>query len=670
MKQRILSLLLTLPLLLALARPVFAEEPQEPQPAGYGETVERDERAVAALSVSEQGKAMIRELSGGSVGSEQLAAAEKAVNDFSARYDRTLTQTQFDALADFVVAYGASVLSSGWKVEKLVGSGSYTDAQLASAFCAWVKNSAGFSQSMLTRRLRESKLFLYGSYDGACEAAFRYVVFYANGGALTDNTVLCYPVGQPYGSLPDAAHDSKLFAGWFTASTGGTQIEPTAFADENRSLYAQFRDPSGGDAFEDLERAAWYYSYVVEAVSSGLFNGVSETKFEPDGTMTRAMAVTVLWRMAGEPSSKKAVPFTDAPSGQWFSEAVSWAYENNVVNGVSPTCFGTDEPVTREQLVTILYRYAQSCGKDTSKTDALTAFSDRDDVLLYAQDAMRWAVGSGLIGGADGRLLPASNATRAECAKILLLFGKLGQGEKPDEPDVAPELRMSERGVQFIKDHEGFTQYAMWDYAQWSIGYGTHCEKDEYPDGITREQADILLRKEIAVKETAVAAFEKKIGRTLSAQQFDALVSFSYNVGSGWMSNPSYNVYRLIASGSTDEMALVNALGSWIHAGGEALSGLACRRMDEANIYINGDYTVRSNRYLYVSFNAAPGTCADKFTYFKAGGKLSGLPTPTREGYTFLGWYDKAVSGGTRYSDGGAVPALRTLTLYAQWKAN
>ncbi len=670
MKQRILSLLLTLSLLLALARPVFAEEPQEPQPAGYGETVERDERAVAALSVSEQGKAMIRELSGGSVGSEQLAAAEKAVNDFSARYDRALTQTQFDALADFAVAYGASVLSSGWKVEKLVGSGSYTDAQLASAFCAWVKNSAGFSQSMLTRRLRESKLFLYGSYDGACEAAFRYVVFYANGGTLTDNTVLCYPVGQPYGSLPDAAHDSKLFAGWFTASTGGTQIEPTALADENRSLYAQFRDPSGGDAFEDLERAAWYYSYVVEAVSSGLFNGVSETKFEPDSTMTRAMAVTVLWRMADEPSSKKAVPFTDAPSGQWFSEAVSWAYENNVVNGVSPTQFGTDEPVTREQLVTILYRYAQSCGKDTSKTDALTAFSDRDDVLLYAQDAMRWAVGSGLIGGAGGRLLPASNATRAECAKILLLFGKLGQGEKPDEPDVAPELRMSERGVQFIKDHEGFTQYAMWDYAQWSIGYGTHCEKDEYPDGITREQADILLRKEIAVKETAVAAFEKKIGRTLSAQQFDALVSFSYNVGSGWMSNPSYNVYRLIASGSTDEMALVNALGSWIHAGGEALSGLACRRMDEANIYINGDYTVRSNRYLYVSFNAAPGTCADKFTYFKAGGKLSGLPTPTREGYTFLGWYDKAVSGGTRYADGGAVPALRTLTLYAQWKAN
>ena len=229
---------------------------------------------------------------------------------------------------------------------------------------------------------------------------------------------------------------------------------------------------------------------------------------------------------------------------------------------------------------------------------------------------------------------------------------------------------MSEKGVQFIKDHEGFTQYAMWDYAQWSIGYGTHCEKDEYPNGITREQADILLRKEIAVKEQAVAAFEKKIGRTLSAQQFDALVSFSYNVGSGWMSNSSYNVYQLVASGSTDEMALVNALGSWIHAGGEALSGLACRRMDEANIYLNGDYTVRSNRYLYVSFNAAPGSCAKKFTYFKAGSTISGLPTPTREGYTFLGWYDKAVSGGTRYADGAAAPALRTLTLYAQWKEN
>lgn len=674
-KNRILSLALASVLLVGLSRPVFAEEPTVAEPSVAEEAVtdeaaEPSVRAVAAMTLSAQGAAFLQELSGGAVGSERLAAAEKAVNDFAARYDRTLTQPQFDALADFVVAYGSSVLRSGWKVEKLIGAGGYTDAQLASAFCAWVKNSAGFSQAMLTRRLREVKLFLYGSYDGNCEAAFRYIIFYANGGTLTDNTVLCYPVGQPYGALPEATLDGKLFAGWFTASSGGTQLEATALADENRSLYAQFRDPSGGDSFDDLERSAWYYSYVVEAVSHGLFNGVSETKFEPNGTMTRAMAVTVLWRMAGEPSALKTAPFSDAPQGQWFSAAVNWAYENNVVNGVSPTQFGTDEPITREQLVTVLYRYAQACGKDTAKTDDLSAFSDRGDVLPYAQDAMRWAVGSGLVGGADGKLLPASDATRAECAKILLQFGKLGDKERPDEPDVAPELRMSEKGVQFIKDHEGFTQYAMWDYAQWSIGYGTHCEKDEYPDGITREQADILLRKEIDVKEQAVAAFEKKIGRTLSAQQFDALVSFSYNVGSGWMSNSSYNVYQLVASGSTDEMALVNALGSWIHAGGEALSGLACRRMDEANIYLNGDYTVRSNRYLYVSFNAAPGSCTKKFTYFKAGSTISGLPTPTREGYTFLGWYDKAVSGGTRYADGTAAPALRTLTLYAQWKEN
>ena len=119
-------------------------------------------------------------------------------------------------------------------------------------------------------------------------------------------------VGQPYGALPEATLDGKLFAGWFTASSGGTQLEATALADENRSLYAQFRDPSGGDSFDDLERSAWYYSYVVEAVSHGLFNGVSETKFEPNGTMTRAMAVTVLWRMAGEPSALKAAPFSDA----------------------------------------------------------------------------------------------------------------------------------------------------------------------------------------------------------------------------------------------------------------------------------------------------------------------------------------------------------------------
>ena len=158
-----------------------------------------------------------------------------------------------------------------------------------------------------------------------------------------------------------------------------------------------------------------------------------------------------------------------------------------------------------------------------------------------------------------------------------------------------------------------------------------------------------MLRKEIAVKEQAVAAFEKKIGRTLSAQQFDALVSFSYNVGSGWMSNSSYNVYQLVASGSTDEMALVNALGSWIHAGGEALSGLACRRMDEANIYLNGDYTVRSNPLSLRQLQRRARQLHEEIYLFQGRGTISGLPTPTREGYTFLGWYDKAVSGGTLF---------------------
>ena len=164
-KNRILSLALASVLLVGLSRPVFAEEPTVAEPSVAEEAVTDEAadpsvRAVAAMTLSAQGAAFLQELSGGAVGSERLAAAEKAVNDFAARYDRTLTQPQFDALADFVVAYGSSVLRSGWKVEKLIGAGGYTDAQLASAFCAWVKNSAGFSQAMLTRRLREVKLFL------------------------------------------------------------------------------------------------------------------------------------------------------------------------------------------------------------------------------------------------------------------------------------------------------------------------------------------------------------------------------------------------------------------------------------------------------------------------------------------------------------------------------
>lgn len=138
--------------------------------------------------------------------------------------------------------------------------------------------------------------------------------------------------------------------------------------------------------------------------------------------MTRGMLVTVLWRYAGEPKASKAAPFTDVAAGEWYSSAVAWAYERGIVNGISATTFGVNDNVTREQLTAMLCRYAASAGFDVTASAGLNGFTDHAAVSDYALYAMRWAVASGIVNGDGGKLLPAGNATRAQCAKMMIVF--------------------------------------------------------------------------------------------------------------------------------------------------------------------------------------------------------------------------------------------------------
>ena len=153
-----------------------------------------------------------------------------------------------------------------------------------------------------------------------------------------------------------------------------------------------------------------------------LFGGVSETEFAPESTMTRAMLVTVLYRIAGSPAVTERAPFTDVPAGQWYSDAVDWAYATGVVNGVTETEFGLTNDVTREQLTTMLYRYAERCGYDVTALSELSAFEDAATVAEYAKAPMRWAVANAIVGGDNGKLLPRGSATRAQCAKMISVF--------------------------------------------------------------------------------------------------------------------------------------------------------------------------------------------------------------------------------------------------------
>ena len=173
------------------------------------------------------------------------------------------------------------------------------------------------------------------------------------------------------------------------------------------------------ERFTDVDLTAWYHEALDFAVSQNLMGGVSETSFEPDGQLTRAMLATILYRLDGGEATQDH-PFTDVAEGQWYAEAVAWAYASGVVNGTSETSFSPDAPVTREQTAAMLYRYARYAGQDTKPTGNLSVFTDADQISDYAKTAMRWAVGKGIINGkGDGILDPTGTATRAEIAQIL-----------------------------------------------------------------------------------------------------------------------------------------------------------------------------------------------------------------------------------------------------------
>jgi hypothetical protein len=190
-----------------------------------------------------------------------------------------------------------------------------------------------------------------------------------------------------------------------------------------------FIAPAGGryevtnniQSFGDIT-GHWGEEQINFITSHSLFMGTGNNNFSPDMNMNRAMLVTVLHRLDGQ-QNKKGVMFTDIPEGQWYSDAVSWAATNGIVSGYSQGIFGPDDSITREQLATILYRYAAYLGLETKSGGNLTGFNDQDRVSDYALEPMSWAVEKGLITGLPGKLLnPGGNATRAEVSAILMRF--------------------------------------------------------------------------------------------------------------------------------------------------------------------------------------------------------------------------------------------------------
>ena len=198
----------------------------------------------------------------------------------------------------------------------------------------------------------------------------------------------------------------------FTMPSGQVTVKATFVASE---------EPAA-EPFPDVDENDWFYDEVVYVYENGLMNGVENNQFAPNTATNRAMLATILYRLAGQPDVSGDLPFTDVAAGTWYTDAVLWAAQNGIVNGLGENTFAPMNTLTREQLVTMLYRYAEAAGYDVSAAADLSGYPDAGKVQPYAQEAMSWAVAEGIVEGMDGNLNPAGSATRAQIATILMRF--------------------------------------------------------------------------------------------------------------------------------------------------------------------------------------------------------------------------------------------------------
>ena len=228
------------------------------------------------------------------------------------------------------------------------------------------------------------------------------------------------------------------FIGWYTERSLMNKVSGV-YLTKDMTVYALWRvdeNPNtGANPFTDVSEKDWFYGDVMFVYENGLMLGTSKTLFSPHGTATRGMMATILWRMEGSPAPKGKNSFTDVEAGKWYADAITWTAENGIFAGYGKDKFGPDDPITREQLAAIFYRYADYKGYDLTVKGNLDKFKDSDKITDYAKTAMQWAVGSGLVKGKSGNLLdPQGTATRAEIAAMLHRFiekYELVQGKAP-----------------------------------------------------------------------------------------------------------------------------------------------------------------------------------------------------------------------------------------------
>ena len=270
------------------------------------------------------------------------------------------------------------------------------------------------------------------------------ITYVTDGGTINGEYPTTYTKGTVTVLPTDVTKPGYTFLGWFTAYSGGVLVKQIGATETGeKTFYARWQKtvlppppvtpgtPSApvtpakpaapvGLPFADVSGSDWFYNDVRYVYGKGIMDGTGADRFSPNAPLTRAMIVTILYRMAGSPSVSGSSDFTDVAAGKWFAKAVAWAAANGIVNGYGSGLFGPNDPVTREQLAAILYRYAVYGGMTAvTLEENLGSFADTAQLSAYAIQAMNWAVGQGLINGSGSNLVPKAQATRAQVAAII-----------------------------------------------------------------------------------------------------------------------------------------------------------------------------------------------------------------------------------------------------------
>lgn len=381
------------------------------------------------------------------------------VNNFAINRGFVFNQNQFDALVSFTYNVGSAWMQKQYRVvrwieDNLTKNKLTADEELdfVSSIGAWCRAGDEILPALCRRRINEAKMFLFGVYSGETTPRdFSYAIYHAQRSTMSngyEDMAEYYIRGAKMGQLPTPNEAAGYtFTGW--ALSGGSAVTSSTIAQsQSMIVYAQWKagsdstdptepeptepDPTEPEPtepeklpYDDVEDDDWYASAVRFVYEQGLFYGTSDSTFGPQDNMSRAMLVTVLWRHAGRPTASQEAGFEDVPETDdescYYAVPVAWAKGYGIVAGVSESEFGPDRSITREQLAAILYRYCTVYwGVQEGKMADLSEFTDGDQVSAYAEEAMQWAVGSGIVSGmGNGTLNPKGTATRAQVASMI-----------------------------------------------------------------------------------------------------------------------------------------------------------------------------------------------------------------------------------------------------------